>query len=199
MSIRRLLRKWSLRPSGYQVVSFDGIVDAQGQRFEGKGLGPPRCTTFELSRQHSPVPQIAACVLADAPAPQADQASAGRIADALAGEGRIDLNILFDFARATLRPDSASQLDELGRILLSPTLARRRIGIYGHTDAVGSAEANRLLWMQRAAAVRDYLVQRFKADAGRFEVQGLGKDRLKLLESPEDGANRRVEIVVLGD
>ncbi|MCW5620460.1 MAG: OmpA family protein [Burkholderiales bacterium] len=189
--------KWLQRPSGYRVVSFDGSVDAEGRRFEGRVKGPQGCTTFDLVREPSPAPPLAQCALPDAPAAQPDQASAGVIAEALAGDGRIDLNILFDFAQASIRADGAGQLDELGRILMSPALAQRRIGIYGHTDAVGTAEANRLLSIRRATAVRDYLVQRFKADAGRFEVQGFGEDRLKLPESPEDETNRRVEIVVL--
>jgi len=36
-----------------------------------------------------------------------------------------------------IRPHGATQLDELGRILLSPALGKRRIGIYGYTDAAG--------------------------------------------------------------
>lgn len=190
--------QWLLRPSGYRVVSFNGLVDARGQAFEGKVAGPAGCTTFALSRQPSPAPATPACQLADAPAAQTDAASAGRIADALVAEGRIDLNILFDFGRASLRTDDTRQLDELGRILMSPDLAQRRIGIHGHTDGVGTAEANRVLSLQRATTVRDYLVRHFKAEASRFEVEGHGKDRLKLPQSPEDGANRRVEILLLG-
>lgn len=192
---------WLLRPGGYQVVSFDGSVDAEGRRFEGTVAGKRAplagCTTFQLARAASPHKPPAACVLPDIPTTQADQASAGVIADALRSEGRIDLNILFDFGRATIRPDGARQLDELGRILLSPALAERRIGIYGHTDAAGSAELNRKLSQARADAVRSYLVTRFKAAASRFDTQGYGKDRLRLPQAPLDEANRRVEIVVL--
>jgi len=194
---------WLLRPGGYQVVSFDGIVDAEGKHFEGTVSGrnaPLRgCTTFELARTASPAPQSERCALPDAPAAQADQASAGTIADALTAQGRIDLNILFDFAEATIRPDGASQLDELGRILLSPVFADRRIGIYGHTDAAGSAELNLRLSQERAVAVRDYLVRRFEMPAARFEARGFGKEQLKLHDAPLDEANRRVEIVVLAE
>lgn len=192
---------WLLRPGGYQVVSFDGTVDAEGRRFAGIVTGkraPLRgCTTFHLARAPSPAPTPERCVLPDAPAAQADQASAGVIADALTAQGRIDLNILFDFAKATIRPDGASQLDELGRILLSPALATRRIGIYGHTDAAGAADLNLKLSQARATAVRDYLVERFKTPVTRFEARGFGKQRLKLRDAPLDEANRRVEIVVL--
>jgi outer membrane protein OmpA-like peptidoglycan-associated protein len=192
---------WLLRPGGYRVVSFEGEVDAEGRRFEGKVTGPrapiPGCTTFHLARAPSPAPSPERCVLPDAQTMQSDQANAGVIADALAAEGRIDLNIMFDFAQATIRPDGVSQLDELGRILLSPALAVRRIGIYGHTDAAGSDHLNLKLSEARANAVRDYLVERFRAPATRFDAQGFGKERLKLPDAPLDEANRRVEIVVL--
>jgi outer membrane protein OmpA-like peptidoglycan-associated protein len=194
-------QEWLLRPVGYQLVSFDGIVDAQGKRFDGIVTGqraPLRgCTTFQLARTASPAPPSERCLIPGAHAAQADQPSAGAIADVLTTEGRIDLNILFDFAEATIRPDSAAQLDELGRVLLSPALADRRIGIYGHTDAAGSAELNLKLSQERAAAVRDYLVERFKAQASRFDVRGFGSEQLKLRDAPLDAANRRVEIVVM--
>lgn len=189
-------RDWLMRPGGYRVVSFDGLVDAEGRQFEGK-VTLAGCKTFELSRQPSPAPTPERCVFPDAPPPQADQADAGVIADALAEEGRIDLNILFDFAKAAIRPDGKSQLDELGRILMSPALATRRVGIYGHTDAAGSAALNLTLSRERAEAVRDYLVERFNAPPERFETKGFGKERLKSPDAPLDEANRRVEIVLL--
>lgn len=195
-------REWLVRPSGYRVVSFEGDVDTEGRHFAGTVTGaraPLRgCTTFQLARVASPQTPPAACALPDAPAAQPNQASAGEIADALATEGRIDLDILFDFGKATIRTDGASQLDELGRILLSPALAEWRIGIYGHTDAAGATELNRKLSQARADAVRDYLVARFNAPANRFDTRGFGKDRLRLPDAPLDEANRRVEIVVLG-
>jgi outer membrane protein OmpA-like peptidoglycan-associated protein len=189
-------RDWLLRPGGYRVVHFDGDVDARGERFDGTvRLGG--CTTFALARAASPVETPPRCMLPDVPAADGIEASAGAIADALGTSGRIDLNILFDFGAATIRPDSAAQLDELGRILLSPDLAQRRVAIHGHTDAVGSEEANRALSARRAAAVRDYLVEGFLAPSERFEVEGHGEDRLKHPGAPEDGANRRVEIILL--
>jgi hypothetical protein len=100
-------------------------------------------------------------------------------------------DILFDFAKATIRPDGAAQLDELGRILLSSAIADYRIGIYGHTDAAGSAELNLRLSQERATAVRDYLVERFKTPAARFDAEGFGKEQLKFAAGPLDEANRQ--------
>jgi outer membrane protein OmpA-like peptidoglycan-associated protein len=189
--------RWLLRPAGYHVVSFEGRVDAEGRHFEGVVKGPSGCTSFALARTPSPAAPQAQCALPDAPTTRPARASAGVIAETLAGDGRIDLDILFDFAEASIRPDSVPQLDELGRILMSPSLLPRRIGIQGHTDAVGSADANRSLSLRRAQAVLGHLVQRFGAEPARFDVRGYGEDRLKQPDRPDDAANRRVEILLL--
>lgn len=189
-------KEWLLKPGGYRVVHFDGHVDAEGRSFTGKVSGGSSCKQFDLGRTAPPTTPPAACAVA-MPTIQADLHDAGRIGDALAGDGRVDLNILFDFARATLRPDSPPQLDELGRVLLTPALATHRIGIHGHTDAVGGADANLRLSRQRAAAVAEYLGRTFGIASARLDVQGFGESRLKRPESPDADANRRVEIVLL--
>lgn len=189
-------KEWLLKPGGYRVVHFDGHVDAEGRSFAGKVSGGSSCKQFDLGRTVPPATAPAACAVA-MPMAQADLHDAGRIGDALAGDGRIDLNILFDFARATLRPDSLAQLDELGRVLLTPALAARRIGIHGHTDAVGEADANLRLSRQRAAAVAEYLGRTFGIAPSRFEVQGYGESQLKRPDAPDADANRRVAIVLL--
>lgn len=187
---------WLVKPGGYRVVHFDGQVDAQGRRFSGKVSGGSACKQFDLARAPSPVTPPATCTIA-MPLAQADLQDAGRLGDALANAGRVDLNILFDFAQVTIRPDSLPQLDELGRILLTPALSARRIGIHGHTDAVGNADANLRLSRQRAAAVAEYLQRAFGIAPQRVDVQGFGKTRLKQPRTPEAEANRRVEIVLL--
>nr|WP_298130571.1 OmpA family protein [uncultured Pseudoxanthomonas sp.] len=189
-------KDWLLKPGGYRVVHFDGHVDAEGRSFTGKVSGGTSCKQFDLGRTAPPATPPAACAVA-MPTIQPDLHDAGRIGDALAGDGRIDLNILFDFARATLRPDSLTQLDELGRVLLTPALAARRIGIHGHTDAVGEADANLRLSRQRAAAVAEYLGRTFGIAPSRLDVQGFGESRLKRPDVPDADANRRVAIVLL--
>ena len=189
-------KDWLLRPGGYGVVHFDGQVDAAGASFTGKVSGRPSCKQFELARAASPVEVPAVCAVAT-PVAQADLQDAGRIGDALADDGRIDLDILFDFGRATLRPESLPQLDELGRVLLAPALASRRVAIHGHTDAVGEAGANLRLSQQRATTVAEYLGRTFGIAPQRVDVQGFGESRLKRPESPDADGNRRVEIVLL--
>lgn len=187
--------RWLLRPGGYSMVGFAGAVDAAGSAFTGR-VTRAGCGEFELGRNPSPVAAPAACEL-PLPPVQAGQASAGLIGDELAARGAIDLEILFEFAQATLLPDSRGQLDELGRVLLTAQFAGRRIGLYGHTDAAGSDAVNLPLSQARAEAVRRYLVERFRIDEGRLEARGFGAGRLRVPEAPLDAGNRRVEVVVL--
>lgn len=189
-------REWLLKASGYRVVHFDGHVDAEGRSFTGQVSGAPSCKRFDLGRTAPPATPPPACAVA-MPVARAGLHDAGRIVEALSADGRIDLDILFDFARATLRPESLPQLDELGRVLQTPALAARRIGIHGHTDAVGEADANLRLSRQRAAAVAEYLGRTFGIAASRLDVQGFGESRLKRPDAPDADANRRVAIVLL--
>ena len=67
----------------------------------------------------------------------------------------------------------------------------------GHTDSTGSEDSNRLLSVQRAQAVTDYLISR-GLDASRIQVQGFGSDYPIADNNTEAGRalNRRTEIVL---
>ena len=52
---------------------------------------------------------------------------------------------------------------------------------------------------RRAAAVRNYLERRYGIDSTRLRSVGLGEDRPLIADDPENGRNRRVEIVNLGE
>lgn len=188
--------EWLLRPRGYRLVNFDGEIDAEGKNFAGV-VTLRSCGRFDLARTASPAPATSQCVMPDAPPVQDDMETAGAIGEALAGEGSIDLNILFAFDSATILPEGMAQLDELGRSLLSPAFAARHVGVYGHTDSAGSEDYNQKLSEQRAEAVRDYLIERFRIPPERFETYGFGESRPKFPDAPEDPSNRRVEIALL--
>ncbi len=108
----------------------------------------------------------------------------------------IDLDIRFAVNSADLLPEASRQLDELAAALRSPRLSDAPILIAGHTDASGSASANRQLSERRAISVKIYLVERHRLDPRRFRVAGHGSDRLKLPFDPRNPVNRRVEIAV---
>lgn len=104
--------------------------------------------------------------------------------------------IQFDFAKATIRPESNKLLDEAVKVLKQyPEL---RIAISGHTDNVGDAAKNLELSQQRADAVKAYLVGK-GIDTGRVETRGAGANEPVADNSTDKGRqeNRRIEFKLL--
>lgn len=113
---------------------------------------------------------------------------------AIDASGHVALYINFDTDKATLRPDSAAVIDEIRKLLEGdPAL---KLSIEGHTDSTGTAERNRVLSGERAAAVRTALVGR-GIDGARLTTRGFGPDKPVADNGSEDGRakNRRVELV----
>ncbi len=107
-------------------------------------------------------------------------------------------NIFFDYAKATLKPESYPELDRLVKLLNEyPTL---RIEISGHTDNRGSMTTNKRLSTARAKAVVDYLISK-GIDAGRLEYQGYAYLQPIASNKTAEGRqkNRRVEFKVLSN
>src|SRR5262249_17834902 len=97
-----------------------------------------------------------------------------------------------------LTPDAILTLRRLGEALKDQRLAKDRFKIAGHTDAKGTAQYNQTLSEHRARAVRDYLLFQYDVEAGRIDTVGYGKTQLKDPAHPNDGINRRVQIINLG-
>lgn len=122
--------------------------------------------------------------------------NATELAKALNEKGSIALhNILFDTAKATIKPESASALAMVGDVLKAD--AALRLEIQGHTDNVGAKAANLTLSQARAAAVRDYLIKTFGIAPDRLTASGLGDTKPIADNATEAGRaqNRRVELV----
>ena len=102
----------------------------------------------------------------------------------------------FDFDRATLRPENRELLSRVSGVLL--TMQGYGIYVYGHTDDIGTEEYNQRLSEERAAAVRDYLVES-GIDSGIITTKGFGKSRPLVagVDSASRARNRRVEIGVV--
>lgn len=108
-------------------------------------------------------------------------------------QGFLRLDVHFDTAKATIRPDSAPTLDQAAAMLQQAANVHVEVG--GHTDNVGNAEANLTLSQQRAESVRAALVER-GVGAERLTAKGYG-DRVPVADNDSDtgrAANRRVEI-----
>ncbi len=88
-------------------------------------------------------------------------------------------NIFYDFNKATLRPESATALDELVRLLNeNPNVT---IELSAHTDCRGSDQYNERLSQQRAESVVNYLIQHGIA-ADRLTPKGYGESRPKKIK-----------------
>lgn len=111
----------------------------------------------------------------------------------------INLYINFEFNSDKLGTDAQIVLRNLGQALKDPRLAKFRFTIAGHTDAVGDAAYNQTLSERRAKAVQDHLVFHYGIDVQRLKAVGYGKTRLLDAAKPNDGVNRRVQIVNEGE
>ncbi len=107
-------------------------------------------------------------------------------------------DVLFDTGRYTLRPPAREALAKLSGIVMSyPGL---KLQVEGHTDSTGSAAFNQKLSEQRAATVRDFLVQQ-GVDLNSVTAAGFGPTMPIADNTTPSGRqkNRRVEIVVSGE
>ena len=113
---------------------------------------------------------------------------------------------LFDFNKATLRPEGKAKLDELSAKVKEIKL--EVIIAVGHADRIGTDAYNQKLSEQRAASVKEYLVSK-GVEANRVYTEGKGKkqpvtkpDQCKGPKSKKVidclQPDRRVDIEVIG-
>jgi outer membrane protein OmpA-like peptidoglycan-associated protein len=107
----------------------------------------------------------------------------------------VNLYVNFAFNSSDLTSDARITLDRLGAALRDQRLAAFSFLIAGHTDAKGGVEFNQKLSERRADAVRSYLIAQFGIAAERLSAKGYGKSQLLDPANPEDGVNRRVQII----
>ena len=107
----------------------------------------------------------------------------------------VNLQIPFQIGSAALTDQARSQLDQLGMALESAELGAMDVGLFGHTDASGSANYNLALSERRAQSVRDYLLAHFRLAPEKLTARGYGEQRLLDPERPNAALNRRVEVV----
>jgi len=117
-----------------------------------------------------------------------------------AAQPAVDLTVEFATGSAELSPQAREALDHLGSALTSQDLAQFRFRIEGHTDTVGSRDANQALSQRRAEAVAAFLEQKFGIAPARLQAVGLGERDLAVPTPPQtaNARNRRVKVVNLG-
>jgi OmpA-OmpF porin, OOP family len=119
-----------------------------------------------------------------------------KLYDALTEAGRVATQgIYFDTGSDRIRPESTPTLKEIGEMLKEH--GDLKLTIEGHTDNVGSADANKALAEKRAAAVKAFLVTSYGVDGSRLQAAGFGDQKPVAPNTTAEGRqqNRRVELV----
>lgn len=105
--------------------------------------------------------------------------------------------IQFETNKAVIKPESFGLLDEItSAIKDAPQI--KKLSIEGHTDDVGADNYNKKLSDQRAASVKQYLVEH-GVDAARLSSKGWGEAKPIGDNKTEEGReqNRRVEFIIV--
>lgn len=112
------------------------------------------------------------------------------------GQSIVLKNIFFDFDKATIRSESANELDRLIKLLTeNPTL---KIELGSHTDSKGSDEYNQKLSQARSQSVVTYLIGK-GISTDRLVAKGYGESVPVASNDTEIGRqeNRRTEFKIL--
>lgn len=116
----------------------------------------------------------------------------------------LNVETLFAFDEATLRPEAREKLDQIANRLGNYPVVTD-VQVVGYADRIGSEQYNQSLSQRRAQAVADYLNERARAAGGNsnMQVRGEGENnpvvtcentgsREKLIQCLQP--NRRVEV-----
>jgi outer membrane protein OmpA-like peptidoglycan-associated protein len=113
---------------------------------------------------------------------------------ALQKDGFMALYINFDTNKSTIKPESASIIEQIVELMKSQT--GLKLSIEGHTDSQGTPEKNKILSLDRAKAVIKAVAQG-GINESRMSAVGWGQEKPIADNRTEEGRakNRRVEIV----
>ncbi len=117
------------------------------------------------------------------------------IAEIAATKPKIDLEIHFDFNSAEISKESMPAVQALGDALSDAKLRGSTFVVAGHTDGVGGEQFNQELSERRADTIKHYLVDHYHLTSGDLVTVGYGKTKPKNAADPNDGVNRRVQVV----
>jgi outer membrane protein OmpA-like peptidoglycan-associated protein len=116
------------------------------------------------------------------------------VGDAAAPALKLNSAVMFAAGQATLTPGAAQELQKAAKQIQA--INPREIVIEGHTDNVGDPKANYQLSVQRAEAVKAFLVRQGIPD-NTVKTQGFGDTRPVAPNDTEENKqkNRRIEVV----
>lgn len=119
------------------------------------------------------------------------------IQQAMSRDGKVAIyGVLFDTDKADIKPESAPQLEEMGRYLQqNPSVA---VYVVGHTDNQGKLDYNLSLSQRRAEAVVTALSTTYKVARTRLVGKGVANLAPVASNQSDEGRakNRRVELVL---
>src|SRR5438270_11713018 len=142
------------------------------------------------------VPKPAAAAPSAPPPPPPPAAAPAAKPKPVAEKITFAADVLFDFDKATLKPEGKSKLDELAGKVKDINL--EVVIAIGHTDSIGADAYNQNLSVKRAESVKAYLVSK-GVEPNRVYTEGKGEKQPVASNKTKDGRqkNRRVEIEVI--
>jgi OOP family OmpA-OmpF porin len=172
------------------------------------GSNPSQASVDQCGSHIVSTPASVPIVKTDEPTPQTEVMAPEVVAvpEAVKRQVTLDADALFDFDRATLRPEGRKVLDDFVEKMnnINPEM----ITAVGHTDRIGKKAYNQRLSEHRAEAVKSYLVSK-GIDANRVHVEGRGATEPVTKTGECDGVksakviaclqpDRRVDVEVTG-
>jgi outer membrane protein OmpA-like peptidoglycan-associated protein len=112
---------------------------------------------------------------------------------------RIDLEINFGSNSAVINAHAMPLAVKLGNALSKPEFKDRVFVIASHTDAKGSFPFNQDLSERRAESIKRFLVENDYIQPSQLVTVGYGKTKLKNVQHPFSGENRRVQVINIVD
>ena len=133
-------------------------------------------------------------VTADKPKPKPKKE---RKAKVVGKKIEITEKVMFDTAKATIKPESHGLLNDVAAVM-DEHAGIKKVRIEGHTDSDGSDKYNKKLSQDRADSVKAFLVKA-GIDEERMEAVGYGEDKPIADNDTAEGKekNRRVEFNIL--
>ena len=173
---------------GLLALSGGGATAEQPRTAAGEQPKPPKPAAPTPTIEPAPAPPPPAASSPSTPTPKATVSTR---------EIRFQpLYLQFETAKATMLPSSYPQLDQVVDVLrANPDL---HVQVQGHTDSQGDDTANLKLSMERALAVKTYILNK-GIDASRVTHRGYGATQpIDDNKTPAGRAkNRRIEIQVI--
>lgn len=112
---------------------------------------------------------------------------------------RLSKTLRFENGGATLSPDTRLALDQIANEMNVAANSFQLVRIAGYSDAIGNPTRNQEVSLQRAEAVRSYLISR-GVESAKLEAVGMGSlyaNQNKKLSKAQINADRRVELEIV--